>query len=166
MSDFQTPDWVGKYMVSLLPANVKRVLEPTPGEGNLVRILTENGYTVESPSDFDSTGWKSPPYDAVIMNPPFTPMGRGYDILRLCMDMSDVVIALMPWLAIINSEGRTGHFLEYGLASVTHLPRVAFPGSRVQCCILELKRGYFGSTSLFFLERTGKIHNTQSGLFP
>ena len=141
MNDFQTPLWVCAYMASLLPDNVVRVLEPTPGQGNLVNAL--EGFDVTAPVDFYKIhGF----YDAVVMNPPFTPMKKGYEILLKCMGMTDIVIALMPWLSLINSEKRTNIIMEYGLKSVTHLPRHVFNGARVQCCILELKSGYVGKT--------------------
>ena len=137
---FQTPPDVCAYMCSLLkPYDVETVLEPTPGVGNLVRALT--GYAVAAPDDF----WALPEdskFDAVVMNPPFTPMVVGYDILFKCMEMAPVVIALMPWLTIINSERRSTALVDYGLKSITHLPRKAFKGSRVQTCILELAKGY------------------------
>jgi len=135
--DFQTNPVICKYMVGLLPSGVVSVLEPTPGVGNLVRAL--NGYQVTAPSDFFQVVGS---FDAVVMNPPFTPMELGYRILYQTMQMTDIIIALMPWLTIINSQKRTDDIKAYGLKSVTHLPRLAFPGSRVQTCILELRRGY------------------------
>jgi type I restriction-modification system DNA methylase subunit len=78
------------------------------------------------------------------MNPPFSPMTLGYQILYNCINMSDNIIALMPWLTIINSERRTKKIIDFGLKSITHLPRNIFPGSRVQTCILEIKKGYSG----------------------
>jgi len=137
--DFQTPDWVCKYMVSLLSDKVVTVLEPTPGEGNLVCALKEKNYQVTAPTDFwEVTGR----WDAVVMNPPFTPMALGYKILFSCMEMSDEIIALMPWLTIINSEKRAKDIQAFGLVSITHLPRSVFAGARVQTCILQLQRGY------------------------
>ena len=134
---FQTPENVCKYMVRLLPEGVQTVLEPTPGEGNIVRVL--QNYEVTAPTDF----WQiEGNWDAVVMNPPFSPMDMGYKILFKCMEMSPVVIALMPWLTIINSEKRTKKIMEYGLKSVTHLPRSTFKGSRVQTCILEMSKGW------------------------
>ena len=43
VNDFQTPIDVAEYMVSLLPINVKTVLEPTPGIGNVVAALNGGG---------------------------------------------------------------------------------------------------------------------------
>ena len=134
---FQTPENICKYMVSLLPEGIKTVLEPTPGDGNIVKVL--NGYAVTAPIDFFTVVGN---WDAVVMNPPFTPMDMGYKILFRCMDMSPVVIALMPWLTLINSERRTNKIMEHGLKSVTHLPRSTFKGSRVQTCILEIVNGW------------------------
>lgn len=98
------------------------------------------GYDVTAPEDFFKMKQKR--FDCIVMNPPFTPMIKGYEILFACMKMSDVVIALMPWLTIINSEKRAKELKEYGVASIAHLPRKVFPGSRVQTCIIELHKGY------------------------
>jgi hypothetical protein len=131
-------------MVSLVPEDGITVLEPTPGEGKLVRAAERKGFEVTAPTDF----WelKKGYYDAIVMNPPFSPMIEGYRILYACLDRSDHIIALMPWLTLINSEKRTEDLFQFGLESVTHLPRNVFPGARVQTCILELHRGYTGFT--------------------
>ena len=132
-------------MISLLPLGIKTVLEPTPGKGNLVKAL--KNYKVTAPKDF----WKiSGTFDAVVMNPPFTPMKTGYEILYAAMGMTEIIIALMPWFTIINSEKRTADIKNFGLESISHLPRSAFPGSRVQTCILEMKRGYDGDIKIYF----------------
>jgi len=139
---FQTPQYTCKYMVSLLPDNVKTVLEPTPGEGNIVKEL--GGFDVTTPANF----WEiNGTWDAIVMNPPFTPMDVGYKILYRCMEMSPIVIALMPWLTLINSERRTKRIMEFGLKSITHLPRSTFKGSRVQTCVLEMIQGWSGECS-------------------
>jgi len=143
-NNFQTPVWCCKYMRYLIPKQVTTVLEPTAGEGNLVNIL-KNHYEVTSPKDF----WKlkvTEKFDCIVMNPPFTPMELGYKILNQCMKMSDNIIALMPWLVLINSEKRTKDIFSYGLKSVTHLPRSTFSGARVQTCILQMKRLYKNDT--------------------
>lgn len=143
--DFQTPLPVCVYMVDLLPPGVVSVLEPTPGKGNIVKSL--KGYQVTTPKNFfECTGW----FDAVVMNPPFTPMALGYKILYATMEMTDTIICLMPWLTIINSEKRSNAIKAYGLKSITHLPRWVFPGSRVQTCILEMQRGHQGETLFHF----------------
>jgi hypothetical protein len=134
-------------MASLLPCWVKTVLEPTKGQGNLVSVLGK--YNVTAPDDFFLMPVGE--FDAVVMNPPFTPMKKGYDILYSCMGMADVIIALMPWLSIINSSKRTNDLQIFGLKSVTHLPRKVFYGSRVQTCILELNRGYRWRTEFVVL---------------
>lgn len=157
--NFQTKPEICQYMVSLLPfynPSYKTVLEPTPGNGNLVASLKQRGYNVVVPKgDF----WKMPKgrFDAVVMNPPFSPMAEGYKILFKVMEYSDIVVALMPYLTIINSEKRTGAILEYGLVSVTHLPRTAFKGSRVQTCVLQMKKGFNETTKYFFMDKNYKI---------
>ena len=139
---FQTPDYVCDYMASLLPENAGFILEPTPGKGNLVKALAGKGEVI-APNSFDEIEGS---FDWVVMNPPFTPMQKGYDMLYACMEMSDNLVALMPYLVIINSEKRTKKIFDFGLKSLTHLPRKVFNGSRVQTCILHLEKGYTGET--------------------
>lgn len=152
--DFQTPAEVCDYMAGLLPSTVNTVLEPTPGQGNLVRSLAN--FKVTAPEDF----WKvSGRFDAVVMNPPFSPMMLGYKILYQTMEMSDIIIALMPWLVIINSDKRTNDILKFGLKSITHLPRSTFKNARVQTCILELNKNIVtDKTEILFLELSKNKH--------
>jgi len=152
MMDFQTPADICEYMVSLIPAGIRDVLEPTPGKGNLVAALRLAGYQVEAPTDFFSHPIRN--HEAIVMNPPFTPMQRGYEILYRCMERTDIIIALMPWLTLINSITRTDRIIEYGLVSVTHLPRTVFKGARVQTCILEMRKGFNESSQFHFIRRS------------
>lgn len=121
--NFQTSLDICDYMMSFLPDNAGSILEPTAGEGNLVSACSLKG-TVVAPDDFFKMEKKR--FDWIVMNPPFSPMKLGYQILYQCMDMSDKIIALMPWLTLINGEKRTKDIFSYGLASVTHLPRNVF----------------------------------------
>jgi type I restriction-modification system DNA methylase subunit len=140
---FQTPPNICNYMASFLPKNAGKILEPTAGKGRLVEALKPYGDVI-TPNDFYELEKQS--FDWIVMNPPFTPMSQGYKILYSCMEMSDNIIALMPYLCIINGEKRTQDIMDYGLKSITHLPRSTFKGSRVQTCILEMQRGYKGQT--------------------
>lgn len=155
---FQTPPEVCRYMASLIPAKARTVLEPTCGEGNLLLVLDQ--YNVVAPTDFfllDKSLW----FDCVIMNPPFSGksavlqnapeknlsgMRLGYYILETCMTMSNHIIALMPWFTLLDSDVRIRYFKEWGLKSVTALPRKTFNYARIQTCILELHRGYKSAT--------------------
>lgn len=138
--NFQTPEWCCEYMSSFLPDKCGRILEPTPGKGNLLKSLQKKGEVIAPENFFDLSDNER--FDWIVMNPPFTPMKVGYDIFYKCMEMSDNIIALMPWLTIINSEKRTKDIMEYGLVSITHLPRKTFQGSRVQTCIMELSKNW------------------------
>lgn len=156
---FQTPVNVSKYMVSLLPEFIETVLEPTKGNGNLVKELFE--YKVEAPNDFFSLD-KNKTYDAVVMNPPFSSksanlenaplkyvnsgMKCGYYILFECMQKSNIIIALMPWYTISDSDVRLRRIKSFGLKSVTLLPRKTFNYTRIQTCVFELNKGYRGNT--------------------
>lgn len=153
---YQTPIEVCKYMASLIPAGVETVLEPTPGEGNLVSVL--DGYTVTAPKDFFLM--KKLAFDCVIMNPPFSSksaygmpdylqnsgMRIGYDILFSCMEMSNNIIALMPWFTISDSDVRMRFLKKFGMISITVLPRKTFNYAKIQTCVLQLQRGYSGTT--------------------
>lgn len=138
--NFQTPQWCCEYMASFLPDKCGTILEPTPGRGNLVEALESKG-EVYAPYNFFTMSVDKT-FDWIVMNPPFTPMKKGYKILDECMELSDNIVALMPWLTIINSERRTKKIMNFGLVSITHLPRKTFPGSRVQTCILQMSKGH------------------------
>ena len=142
-NNFQTPEKICNYMASFLPKNAGLILEPTAGKGNLVKSLEPKG-SVFVPEDFYTMTENK--FDWIVMNPPFTPMKQGYEILYKCMDMTEHIVALMPYLAIINGEKRTRDIMNWGLKSITHLPRSTFKGSRVQTCILEMHKGYEGDT--------------------
>lgn len=155
--DFQTPIEVCKYMVSLIPENAATVLEPTPGKGNIISLLRE--YDVTAPADFFIMEKRR--FDCIVMNPPFsskyafgvpehlnkTGMRLGYYILRECMQMSDNLIALMPWFTISDSDIRLRALKKWGLKSVTALPRKTFQYARIQTVILELEKGFENETA-------------------
>lgn len=147
---FQTPQHVCEYMASFIPPNPGLILEPTAGKGNLVMALEKHG-KVFAPDDFDKM--KENKFDWIVMNPPFSPMKQRYKILYRCMEMTDNIIALMPYLAIINGEKRTSDIMNYGLKSITHLPRSTFKNARVQTCILEMKRGWNKETTFKILPK-------------
>lgn len=155
--NFQTPINVCRYMVSLIPEGVQTVLEPTPGAGNIVSVLTD--YTVTAPKDFFAMPFAR--FDCVVTNPPFSHkwafnvpaelnrmgMRMGYHILTQCMRMSDNVIALMPWFTISDSDVRLRTLKKWGLKSVTALPRKTFQYARIQTVVLEMTKGYDEETT-------------------
>jgi type I restriction-modification system DNA methylase subunit len=143
--DFQTPEDVALYMAMMIPVDRNQtILEPTPGMGNLVKAVEGRGIII-TPDDF----WqmKKRRFDYAIMNPPFTPMAEGWRYLQAVMEMSSNVIALIPWLLLLNSERRMKFVMGFGLISITYLPRRVFSGSRVQCCILRLNEDYKDQTT-------------------
>ena len=171
-NNFQTPIPVAEYMVSLIPYGVRTVLEPTPGHGNIVKCLSD--YEVYAPFDYFTIP-KSLKVDCVVMNPPFSDkyvfgmpddwkekgMKAGYRMLWECMDRTDNVIALMPWFLILDSTLRLTRLHEYGLRSITALPRSTFHYARIQCMIIHLQRGWGGSTEFrqFCFSKQGKKEN-------
>lgn len=160
-SGFQTPPPVCEYMVDLIPAWCRTILEPFPGVGNLQRAIEgRDKYQVTAPANY----FKLPPkkkFDCVVMNPPFsekfvfgTPeewrgydgMKIGYKLLRDCMAKSRNIIALMPYFTITDSDLRIKYLKNFGIISITGLPRSTFQYSRIQTIILELEKGYSGPT--------------------
>lgn len=147
-SNFQTPPIVADHMAAMIPGFVKTVLEPTPGQGNLVAAVKRkygDSMKITAPERFEDINPNSK-FDATIMNPPFTPMALGYEYLEKCMEMSDMIVALLPWFILINSQKRLDAIMKYGLMSVTNIPRKTFPCTRIQCCILHLNKGYIMDT--------------------
>ena len=153
-SEFQTPLPVVEYMCSLVPDGSKKILEPTPGDGNIVRELRNRNFNVTAPADFFALAPGR--FDCVVMNPPFSPasgfnlpagfensgLKLGYHILYECMERSGCVIALMPWFTIVDSDVRTKQLMDWGLRSVTSLPRKTFQYTRIQTVVLELQQGW------------------------
>jgi type I restriction-modification system DNA methylase subunit len=152
--DFQTPDWVSEIMVKMVDIVPKTILEPTAGEGKLLRVI-KRGFPsakVFAPQDIFEFEPKQE-IDCAIMNPPFSPMKLGFEILQLVSGMTDNIISVVPWLHIINSVRRVEWFKENGLCEIIHLPRKAFKGSRVQTCVIKLCKGSkFDFVTLKFAE--------------
>lgn len=150
-NNFQTPRWVCKIMINLIDGEPETILEPTPGEGNLVSALIEKfpNADIIAPEDFFQLDKNN--FDLIIGNPPFSPMRKGYEILYDTMKMSNEIVMLMPWLTLINSKRRTRDIVDFGLKEVVHLPRSAFSGARVQTCILHLVSGFVGASILHWV---------------
>jgi type I restriction-modification system DNA methylase subunit len=161
-TNFQTPIEVCDYMVNMVPDHVNKVLEPTPGIGNIVKSLEKkNRYNIIAAEDFFLLD-ESERFDCIVMNPPFSSksafienapidaetkgMKLGYHILKQCMEMSDNVIALMPWYTISDSDVRMRYLKDFGIKSLTALPRKTFQYARIQTVIIELEKGYQGET--------------------
>lgn len=73
-------------------------------------------------------------------------MRLGYLILKECMSRSNIIIALMPWFTISDSDVRLRYLKKYGLRSVTALPRRTFQYARIQTVVLHLEKSYKGDT--------------------
>lgn len=164
-TNFQTPPEVCAYMVNMIPSQCVTVLEPTPGIGNLVHaLLKEDRFQVSAADDFFLVPDESK-FDCIIMNPPFTHksaflqnapddpemkgMKLGYYILKKCMQMSNHIIALMPWFTLSDSDVRMRHLVSFGLKSITPLPRRTFQYARIQTVVIELQKGYQGKTIFY-----------------
>lgn len=160
--NFQTPVPVCDYMVNMVPVSAIKILEPTPGLGNIVKSLSnKNRYQIFPADDFFLLD-KTEKYDCIVMNPPFSSksafmenapegaeikgMKLGYHILTECMKMSNNVIALMPWYTISDSDVRMRHLKDFGIKSLTALPRKTFQYARIQTVIIELEKGYQNDT--------------------
>lgn len=148
---YQTPVWACNLMADMIPAGVKTILEPTPGEGRLVKVLQDRGYIVTAPDLFENI---SPflRFDAVVMNPPFK-NSIEQKFLLASLELSDNIIALLPWFSLINCDSRTRLLKDFGILSVTHLPRSTFRKIRIQTMILHLQKGYKGTIELKIIDK-------------
>lgn len=171
-TEFQTPPDVCRYMASLIPDISITVLEPTPGKGNLANACRDIGKLVTSPIDYFLRDKKAK-YDCVVTNPPFSSkylitknmpptftdrgMNAGYRILFECMEHSDHIIALMPWFTLSDSDVRLRLLKNYGIISITSLPRKTFDYARIQTCIIHLQKGYIGATEFKVYDLLPKI---------
>lgn len=180
VNEFQTPMNVCNYMAGLIPDLSKkikapmRILEPTPGAGNLVSAIEERffiindiNYEITAPKDFFLLPKQR--FDCVIMNPLFSSksafmknapselnksgMRLGYYMLTECMNMSDNIIALMPWFTISDSDVRLRYLKDFGLKSLTALPRKTFQYARIQTVVIELEKGYKQDTQFRVFDR-------------
>jgi hypothetical protein len=153
IKNFQTPPEICNFMASMVPYKnsrgiISHVLEPTPGKKQLVNSLLVKGYRVSYPDgDFWEMKHLVEKYDAVVMNPPFTPMRLGIRFLKRAMLLSDHIICLFPYLLLANSQQRQIEYQQWGMRKLITLPRDAFPGSRVQCCIMVLDKEFSGQTT-------------------
>lgn len=172
----QTPIPVVLEMIRLLQLTTQNkpgltILEPTPGAGNIVKVLQDKFYDVTAPDDFfiyerewcPGPGDQGDPYfDAIVMNPPFSTkttdmtycrnpeikgLQVGYWMLERCMQMSNTLIALMPTWTISDSDHRRKRLEAFGLESITWLPRKTFNYTRVNTCILVLNKKHRGITT-------------------
>jgi hypothetical protein len=137
---YQTPLWACNIMADMIPEGVKTVLEPTPGEGRLVNVLQKRGYEVTAPPLFEELD-PFLQFDAVVMNPPFL-NSIEQKFLLASLQITPIVIALLPWFSLINSDSRSYLLKTFGIRSVTHLPRCTFRQIRVQTMIIHLQRGW------------------------
>lgn len=171
--EFQTPPFVCTYMKELLndllSGHDNIILEPTPGVKNLVNhALVDNDKVKQffAPEDYFTVNnyyLRGTKFDGIIANPPFSDkscildnapdhwkelkgMQVGYKFLEEFMVLSDVIIILMPMWTITDSDVRMRKIREFGLMSVTLLPRKTFNYARVQTAVLQLKKGYAGPT--------------------
>lgn len=157
---YQTPPQICDYMVGMIPKEASTILEPTPGIGNIVRSLeSAKLYNITAADNFFNID-RTRRYDCIVMNPPFSSkfafgvpdeikdsgMKLGYYILTECMKMSNNIIALMPWFTLSDSDVRLRFIKNYGLKSLTALPRKTFNYARIQTVIIELEKGYSKET--------------------
>lgn len=150
MIGFQTPDVVCDLMVSMIEGNPNVILEPTPGQGNLVRAIKKRfpNAKILAPKDIFSFN-PDCDIDWIISNPPFSPMIRGFEFLQMFKQWTNNIIILLPWNLLINSRIRTKWFYDNGVCEIHHLPRSVFKGSRVQTCIVKMTNAKRRFTKLY-----------------
>ncbi len=173
---FQTPDYVADYMVSLIDKEPKLVLEPSIGIGNLAKALWKKypnckviGYDIaETPLKDDRLTFYQQDFlkaeidfkpDLILSNPPFTPMTVGYNFFDKLVRIQSRGIYLLPYLFLINSTGRPKQYSsQIDLKKVINLPRNIFNNSRIQSCLLDVYSGKTNKTEyIWYEEKVQKI---------
>lgn len=167
---FQTPSYVADYMVSLIDKEPKLVLEPSIGEGNLVKALWNKfpntkviAYDIEDcpikddrltfiKQDFLQAEINFRP-DLILSNPPFTPMTLSYEFFEKCHYIQSRGIYILPYLFLINSTSRPKKYSsELDVRNIINLPRNVFKNSRIQSCILDIYEGTTTNTKYIWYE--------------
>ena len=157
--------YVAEKMVGLIDFEPKLVLEPSIGDGNLVKALWDRfpeckviGYDIEETILKDDrltfikqdflTAEINIDVDLILSNPPFTPMTMAYKFFDKCVNIQKRGIYLIPYLFLINSSGRPKKYSqEFDLKNVINLPRSVFKNSRIQSCILDTYEGKTNTTN-------------------
>ena len=166
MFQFQTPDYVADYMVSLIKEEPRLVLEPSIGEGNLVKALWKRfpkchvlGFDTKQTTlkddrleffklDFmkvkdsyllDTIGYR---FDLILANPPFTPMLLSYGFFEKLINIQKRGVYILPYLFLINSNSRPKKYSQIvNVKNIINLPRNVFKNARIQSCILDVYDG-------------------------
>jgi hypothetical protein len=73
--EYNTPFWVVQTLIPHIPRG-RKIWEPACGQGNIVRVLADNGYNVYASDIFDGDDFFNPNHDAagadgIITNPPY-----------------------------------------------------------------------------------------------
>lgn len=161
--EFQTPMYVADYMVELINYKPNLVLEPSIGQGNLVKALWKKypeckviGYDIEETpliderltfikQDFLKADIDFKP-DLILSNPPFSPMCLSYNFFDKLVKIQKRGVYILPYLFLINSNSRPHKYSEeIDIKNIINLPRTVFKNSRIQSCILDV---YDGKTLL------------------
>ncbi len=98
--EYNTPDWVVEALIPFLP-ECRKIWEPACGQGNIVRVLADNGYDVYATDIVDGEDFfaakSSQQSDGIITNPPYTDSAvfiqRAIDVM---MPRNGFVCMLLP----------------------------------------------------------------------
>ncbi len=155
---FETPEWLAVKMVELACVREGEwVLEPSAGRGAIARhipgcdcvelnpdnrrYLEENGFNVVG-EDFLAF---NQPYDAIIMNPPFTRQQDVDHITHAITLAGRVVIAIASASVLFRTNRKTEEFREmvwgYG-GTIEPLPEGTFKesGTAVNTCLVVVEK--------------------------
>jgi len=158
-------------MVNMIEFEPELVLEPSIGEGNLIKALWDKypntkvvAYDIEDcpikdnrltfiKQDFLQANIKFKP-DFILSNPPFTPMTLSYKFFDKCQQIQNRGIYILPYLFLINSTSRPREYSQkLFIKNIVNLPRNVFKNSRIQSCILDVYRGKTDTTNYLWYEK-------------
>jgi hypothetical protein len=122
--DFQTPPHAVRWLVPYLRKEW-RIWEGACGKGNIVRTLTEEGFTVEGTDLKTGTNfltWKPREFDAIVTNPPYSIKDN---FIARCYGLGKPWAMLMP-LAALGEQERVGMYAEYGIQLLMPYERINY----------------------------------------
>jgi methylase of polypeptide subunit release factors len=99
---YQTPEWVVEAVLPHIPQHgiVPMIWEPACGNGNIVKVLSDNGYSVHATDAQDGANFYAfdtdQGCDGIITNPPYTDAAAFVEhALNLMQPMSGFVLMLL-----------------------------------------------------------------------
>jgi hypothetical protein len=123
---FQTPPSAVRYITPFIPKSW-RIWESARGQGQIVQVLQEDGYSVIGTDiadgfDFTDTLLPVPEFDCILTNPPYSIKDEW---LQRCYGLGKPFALLLP-ITALGEQGRVKMYRENGIQLVLPPERINF----------------------------------------